>query len=87
MYHLQFYKKMPYSEIKIEQNNTQGKSMKGLFFYLGLGLQLVGFTSVGLCLFAGMKAGDYGRVELAQFLLGMFLFYTGNYLRNRASLI
>jgi hypothetical protein len=55
--------------------------MKAFKFYLGLALQLFGFTSVGLCLYAGINQGDYGRVELAQFLLGSFLFYVGHYLK------
>lgn len=52
-------------------------------FYLGLGLQLIGFTAVGLCLFSGIKAGDYGRVELAQLVLGIFFFYVGHYFRGQ----
>lgn len=55
--------------------------MNNIFFYLGLGLQLFGFTAVGLCLYSGIQNGDYGRVELAQFILGAFMFYTGHYLR------
>ena len=47
-------------------------------FYIGLGLQLVGFALVGLCLAGGIAAGDYGRIELAQFIGGMLLFYGGN---------
>lgn len=53
-------------------------------FYIGLALQLFGFAAVGLCLFSGLKLGDYGRIELAQFLLGGFLFYVGHYLRLKA---
>lgn len=52
-------------------------------FYLGVALQLVGFTSVGLCLFAGIDKGDYGRVELAQLILGIFFFYVGHYFRGQ----
>ena len=46
-------------------------------FYIGLGLQFVGFASVGLCLVGGIAAGDYGRPELVQFIAGMLLFYGG----------
>lgn len=53
-------------------------------FYIGLALQLMGFVSVGLCLFAGLKNGDYGRFELAQFGLGIFLFYSGTYIRSKS---
>jgi hypothetical protein len=52
-------------------------------FYVGLGMQLFGFTSVGLCLFSGIQLGDYGRIELAQLMLGSFVFYAGNYLKNK----
>lgn len=54
-----------------------------MMFYFGLALQLFGFTSVGLCLFSGVQNGDYGRIELAQLMLGSFLFYVGNYLKNK----
>jgi len=37
-----------------------------MFFYIGLGLQLIGFASVGLCLFSGISKGDYGQLELVQ---------------------
>lgn len=46
-------------------------------------MQLVGFSAVGLCLFSGIQAGDYGKMELAQLIFGSFLFYSGNYLKNR----
>ncbi len=59
--------------------------MGNLSFYLGLGLQLFGFTAVGLCFYSGIQTGDYGRVELAQFILGIFFFYTGTYLKNRSA--
>jgi hypothetical protein len=57
--------------------------MKGLF-YTALGLQLSGMAAVGLCLFAGLKNGDYGKVELAQLILGSFFFYAGSYLKGKA---
>jgi hypothetical protein len=53
-------------------------------FYFATGMQLTGFASVGLCLFSGMKNGDYGRLELAQFVFGAFLFYVGHYLKGRS---
>lgn len=56
--------------------------MNKSFFYIGLGLQLFGLTSVTLCLFAGLRNGDYGKIELAQLILGAFFFYVGNYLKN-----
>lgn len=52
-------------------------------FYVGTGLQLVGIAAVGLCLFAGLKNGDYGHFELAELVLGSFIFYVGHYLRGR----
>ena len=55
-------------------------------FYVGLAMQLFGFASVGLCLFSGIQLGNYGRVELAQLIIGSFVFYAGNYVKNsRAS--
>lgn len=53
-------------------------------FYLGLGMQIFGLTAVGLCFFSGVKNGDYGRLELAQLILGSFVFYVGNYLKGRS---
>ena len=57
--------------------------MKALF-YVGLGMQLFGLAAVGLCLFSGIKNGDYGRLELAQLILGSFVFYAGNYVKGRS---
>ncbi len=57
--------------------------MKTLF-YLGLGMQLFGLIAVGLCFFSGVRNGDYGRLELAQLVLGSFVFYVGNYLKGRS---
>ena len=53
-------------------------------FYLAIGMQLTGFASVGLSLFSGLNSGDYGRLELAQFVFGAFLFYVGQYLKGRS---
>ncbi len=58
--------------------------MKTLF-YVGLGMQLFGLTAVGLCFFSGIKNGDYGHLELAQLVLGSFVFYLGNYLKGRSA--
>jgi len=52
-------------------------------FYVGLVMQIVGFCSVGLCLLAGMTKGDYGKLELIQFLGGSFIFYLGNFMRSK----
>ncbi len=54
------------------------------FFYIGLGMQLFGLTAVGLCFFTGIQNGDYGRLELAQLVIGSFVFYAGNYIKGRA---
>ena len=59
--------------------------MHKLMFYTGLALQLFGFTAVGLCLFSGIGKGDYGRLELAQFIGGTAAFYIGHYLRGRSA--
>lgn len=54
-------------------------------FYIGLGMQIFGLTAVGLCFISGIRNGDYGQFELAQLVLGSFVFYAGNYLKGRAS--
>ncbi len=54
-----------------------------MFFYIGLGLQLIGFTSVGLCLFSGMNKGDYGQLELIQLVGGSLVFYVGHFVKGR----
>lgn len=54
-----------------------------MFFYIGLGMQLIGFASVGLCLFAGMTKGDYGQLELIQLVGGSLLFYVGTFFKNK----
>lgn len=73
-----FYKekKLQYDLIRIEVK---------MFFYIGLGMQLVGFSSVGLCLFAGMSKGDYGRLELLQLVGGSLVFYLGTFIKGRGS--
>lgn len=48
-------------------------------------MQLSGIAAVGLCLFAGIKNGDYSHFELAQLVLGSFLFYVGHYLKGRSA--
>ncbi|MFP5492074.1 MAG: hypothetical protein ACLGG0_11280 [Bacteriovoracia bacterium] len=58
--------------------------MKGLF-YVAVGMQLFGMAAVGLCLFAGIRDGDYGRIELAQLVIGSFVFYVGNYLKAKSA--
>jgi hypothetical protein len=52
-----------------------------MFFYIGLGLQLMGFASVGLCLFSGLNKGDYGQLELIQLVGGSLLFYLGQFVK------
>ncbi len=58
--------------------------MKGLF-YVAIGMQLFGMAAVGLCLFAGIQNGDYGKIELAQLVIGSFVFYIGNYLKAKST--
>ncbi|MCY4524321.1 MAG: hypothetical protein OXB84_06245 [Halobacteriovoraceae bacterium] len=52
--------------------------------YLGLSLQLIGMSFVGLCLFSGIAKGDYGKGELAQFIIGPLLFYGGTLIRKKS---
>jgi hypothetical protein len=56
-----------------------------MLFYIGLGLQLIGFASVGLCLFAGLSKGDYGQLELVQLVGGSLLFYLGAFVKAKGS--
>jgi len=46
-------------------------------------MQLIGFASVGLCLFAGLSKGDYGQLELIQLVGGSLLFYVGSFFKNK----
>ena len=60
--------------------------MKTFIYYLALGLQLLGMASVGLCLMVGLSKGDYGRIELAQFVGGAAIFYFGQGLKRWSAL-
>ncbi|GAB4009660.1 MAG: hypothetical protein Fur0010_00760 [Bdellovibrio sp.] len=51
--------------------------------YIGLGLQLVGFTMVGICLFSGITKGDYGKLELIELVGGSAIFYLGHFFRKK----
>ncbi len=57
--------------------------MSAFIFYFGLGMQLFGIAAVGLCFFSGITQGDYGRIELAQLIIGSVVFYTGSYFKNK----
>ncbi|MCY4644890.1 MAG: hypothetical protein OXB88_09755 [Bacteriovoracales bacterium] len=59
--------------------------MAVFLFYGGLFLQLCGVSSVGLCLFSGISEGDYGRVELVQFVGGTIIFYVGHFLKMKST--
>ena len=50
----------------------------------GFWLQCAGFVSVGACLAAGIVKGDYGYLELGQFVAGSAAFYLGCLLRRGA---
>ncbi len=54
------------------------------FFYFGLFLQLCGLATVGLCFLTGITQGDYGRIELAQFVGGSFGFYLGHFIKGKS---
>jgi hypothetical protein len=53
-------------------------------FYIGLGMQIFGLTTVGLCFISGIRNGDYGQLELIQLVFGSFIFYLGHYLKGRS---
>lgn len=59
--------------------------MTKAYFYIGLGMQLFGLVAVGLCFFSGIQNGDYSQFELAQLVIGSFVFYVGNYLKSRSA--
>ncbi|HXH73729.1 MAG TPA: hypothetical protein VNJ08_02100 [Bacteriovoracaceae bacterium] len=48
-------------------------------------MQLFGLTAVGLCFITGIRNGDYGQFELAQLVIGSFVFYVGNYIKGRSA--
>ncbi len=54
-----------------------------MLFYIGFGIQLVGFASVGLCLFAGINKGQYGQLEFVQLVMGSLMFYFGQFIRAK----
>ena len=54
-----------------------------MVFYLGFGMQLMGLACTGLCLLSGLTLGDYGRMELIQFIVGILFFYMGTALKKR----
>jgi len=56
-----------------------------MLFYIGLGLQLIGFASVGLCLFSGISVGDYDKLALFQFIGGSAVFYLGHFFKAKGS--
>lgn len=52
-------------------------------YYFGLALQLIGFTAVTICLYIGLTTGDYGQLELIEFLGGAGVFYIGTAIRSK----
>ena len=58
--------------------------IQAMGFYLGTGMQLIGFSCVGLCLFAGLDKGDYGQLELIQLVGGSLLFYLGQIIKTKS---
>lgn len=54
-------------------------------FYIGLGMQLIGLATVGLCLLSGMTKGDYGQIEFVQLVGGSAVFYIGQGLKSRGA--
>jgi hypothetical protein len=56
--------------------------MARFLFPLGIAMQVAGFILVGLCLFSGLRNGDYGQTELAQLIGGSTVFYIGVLVKN-----
>ncbi len=54
-----------------------------MLFYLGLAMQLVGLSFVGLCFLTGVRNGDYGKLELMQLVVGSFVFYIGSFFKTK----
>jgi hypothetical protein len=59
--------------------------MANFFYYLGLGFQLIGFSTVSLCMFTGMNTGAYDKMQYLQFVGGSFIFYLGYVFRAKAN--
>ena len=54
-------------------------------FYIGLGMQLIGLATVGICFFSGITKGDYGQLELIQLVGGSAVFYLGQGLKGKGA--
>lgn len=54
-------------------------------FYIGLGMQLIGLATVGICFVSGVTKGDYGQIELAQLIGGSAVFYLGAGLKGKGA--
>ena len=54
-------------------------------FYIGLGMQLIGLTTVAICFFSGISKGDYGQLELIQLVGGSAIFYLGHGVKAQSS--
>lgn len=54
-------------------------------FYIGLGMQLVGLATVGICFVSGITKGDYGQIELVQLVGGSAIFYLGQGVKSKSS--
>jgi len=70
----------------LKAHNKAIYDLKGgpvLLFYIGLGLQITGLCTVGFCFFKGISEGDYGKMELAQFISGILSFYMGHFLKGQ----
>ena len=51
-------------------------------YYLSFFLQIYGLCTVAICFIQGIKLGDYGRIELFQFISGILIFYVGSYIKK-----
>lgn len=56
--------------------------MTKYLFLAGFILQIFGFLLVTVCLVNGLRLGDYGKIELMQFLSGALFFYLGNWTKK-----
>lgn len=46
-------------------------------------MQFIGMALVTVCLGTGIYKGDYGKIELYQFIGGSFLFYMGHFFKGK----
>lgn len=57
--------------------------MGNFIYYFINFMQFIGMALVTVCLGTGIYKGDYGKIELYQFIGGSFLFYMGHFFKGK----